>query len=188
MTRTRIGMMLPGAVSLGAYEGGALAAILAAVQAAGGELAVDAIASASAGSITAVVASRALLRGADPFKLMVATWVDLPSLDHLETHVWKPLLHEVAAGRMDVDMHGIDYLTLAHWHRFRFRQGHVVGLATDRALDAQGDDIATVLKALAENVKKMFEIACTWSGRGSFASMRFTGLPCSCRWACPCPA
>src|SRR2546421_25869 len=66
MTRTRIGMMLPGAVSLGAYEGGALAAILAAVQAAGGELAVDAIASASAGSITAVVASRALLRGADP--------------------------------------------------------------------------------------------------------------------------
>jgi hypothetical protein len=79
-------MMLPGAVSLGAYEGGALAAILAAVQAAEGELAVDAIASASAGSITAVVASRALLRGADPFKLMVATWVDLPSLDHLETH------------------------------------------------------------------------------------------------------
>ena len=56
---------------------------------------------------------------------------EITLVDHLETHVWKPLLHEVAAGRMDVDMHGIDYLTLAHWHRFRFRQGHVVGL--DRA-------------------------------------------------------
>src|SRR5436309_16063531 len=86
MARTRIGMMLPGAVSLGAYEGGALAAILSAVQAAKGELAIDAMASASAGSITAVVASRALLRGADPFKLMAATWVDLPSLELLKTH------------------------------------------------------------------------------------------------------
>jgi NADH:ubiquinone reductase (H+-translocating) len=28
-------------------------------------------------------------------------------------------------------MHGVDYLTLAHWHCFRFRQGEVVGL--DRA-------------------------------------------------------
>jgi hypothetical protein len=79
-------MMLPGAVSLGAYEGGALAAVLAAVQAAKGELVVDAMASASAGSITAVVASRSLLRGADPFKLMAATWVDLPSLEGLATH------------------------------------------------------------------------------------------------------
>lgn len=86
MARTRIAMMLPGAVSLGAYEGGALAAILAAVQAAEGELAVDAVASASAGSITAVVASRALLCGADPFKLMAATWVDTPSLANLGTH------------------------------------------------------------------------------------------------------
>src|SRR4051812_17224884 len=86
MARTRIGMMLPGAVSLGAYEGGALAVILAAVQAAKGELVVDAMASASAGSITAVVASRALLTGADPFKLMTATWVDLPALEELATH------------------------------------------------------------------------------------------------------
>jgi len=56
---------------------------------------------------------------------------EITLVDRFETHVWKPLLHEVAAGRMDVDMHGVDYLTLAHWHRFRFRQGEVVGL--DRA-------------------------------------------------------
>jgi len=53
---------------------------------------------------------------------------EITLVDHFETHVWKPLLHEVAAGRMDVDMHDIDYLTLAHWHRFRFRQGEVIGL------------------------------------------------------------
>src|SRR5947207_12883731 len=56
---------------------------------------------------------------------------EITLVDQFATHVWKPLLHEVAAGRMDVDMHDIDYLTLAHWHRFRFRQGEVIGL--DRA-------------------------------------------------------
>jgi len=84
--RTRLAMMLPGAVSLGAYEGGALAAILVAVQSAQGDLLVDAISSASAGSITALVAAKALLTGADPVKLMTGAWVDLPSLRKLKTH------------------------------------------------------------------------------------------------------
>ncbi len=78
-------MMLPGAVSLGAYEGGALAAVLKAVQASKGRLVIDAMASASAGSMTALIASRALLCGADPIDLMVRTWVKLPQLSHLET-------------------------------------------------------------------------------------------------------
>jgi hypothetical protein len=84
--RTRLALMLPGAVSLGAYEGGALAAILVAVLAAEGELVVDAIASASAGSITGLIASRALVSAADPVELMKATWVDLPDLGTLKTH------------------------------------------------------------------------------------------------------
>ncbi len=82
---TRIGMMLPGAVSLGAYEGGALAAVLKAVQASERELVVDAIASASAGSMTGLIACRALLCGADPVELMQQTWVALPQLNRLET-------------------------------------------------------------------------------------------------------
>jgi NADH dehydrogenase len=52
-------------------------------------------------------------------------------VDQYTTHVWKPLLHEVAAGRMDAEAHDIDYLVLARWHRFQFRQGGLVGL--DRA-------------------------------------------------------
>jgi NADH:ubiquinone reductase (H+-translocating) len=49
-------------------------------------------------------------------------------VDRAETHVWKPLLHEVAAGRMDAAAHDVDYLAVAYWHRFRFRQGAVQGL------------------------------------------------------------
>jgi NADH dehydrogenase len=56
---------------------------------------------------------------------------EITLVDRFETHMWKPLLHEVAAGRMDADAHDVDYLALGHWHRFRFRQGALSGL--DRA-------------------------------------------------------
>lgn len=56
---------------------------------------------------------------------------DITLVDQNATHLWKPLLHEVAAGRMDADSHDLDYLAIAHWHHFRFRQGAVTGL--DRA-------------------------------------------------------
>jgi NADH dehydrogenase len=56
---------------------------------------------------------------------------DITLVDRYETHVWKPLLHEVAAGRMDADAHDVDYLAVAHWHGFHFRQGAAAGL--DRA-------------------------------------------------------
>lgn len=68
---------------------------------------------------------------------------EITLVDRYATHLWKPLLHEVAAGRLDADVHGVDYLALAYWHHFKFRQGHVAGL--DRArheltLDAVYDD------------------------------------------------
>ena len=44
------------------------------------------------------------------------------------THLWKPLLHEIAAGSMDVTRHELDYLAQAHWHGFRYRYGEMVGL------------------------------------------------------------
>ena len=52
-------------------------------------------------------------------------------VDRFETHLWKPLLHEVAAGRMDAGAHDADYLALGFWHHFRFRQGSIESL--DRA-------------------------------------------------------
>jgi len=52
-------------------------------------------------------------------------------VDRNRTHVWKPLLHEVAAGSMDVHLHQLDYLAQARWHRFTFALGALEGL--DRA-------------------------------------------------------
>jgi NADH dehydrogenase len=52
-------------------------------------------------------------------------------IDRTRTHVWKPLLHEIAAGSMDPDKHQLDYLAQAHWHHFKFRLGNMDGL--DRA-------------------------------------------------------
>ena len=52
-------------------------------------------------------------------------------IDRTKTHVWKPLLHEIAAGSMDPDKRELNYLAQAHWHNFRFRLGNMDGL--DRA-------------------------------------------------------
>ena len=52
-------------------------------------------------------------------------------IDRNRTHLWKPLLHEIAAGSMDLSVHELSYLAQSHWHHFRFRLGEMVGL--DRA-------------------------------------------------------
>lgn len=49
-------------------------------------------------------------------------------IDQSKTHVWKPLLHEIAAGSMNPERHELDYLAQAHWHHFRFRLGSMDGL------------------------------------------------------------
>lgn len=49
-------------------------------------------------------------------------------VDMSPTHLWKPLLHEVAAGSMDLDEHELEYLAQARWHHFHFRLGAMVGL------------------------------------------------------------
>lgn len=49
-------------------------------------------------------------------------------IDATRTHVWKPLLHEIAAGSMDPDRHELEYLAQAHWHHFKFRLGRMDGL------------------------------------------------------------
>jgi NADH dehydrogenase len=55
----------------------------------------------------------------------------LALIEKARTHLWKPLLHEVAAGSMDVSRHELDYLAQAYWHGFRYRFGEMIGL--DRA-------------------------------------------------------
>ena len=47
------------------------------------------------------------------------------------THIWKPLLHEVAAGTLRTDTDGLDYFAHARAHHFVFELGEMRGL--DRA-------------------------------------------------------
>ena len=81
-------------------------------------------------------------------------------VDWHDRHLWKPLLHEVAAGRMDADVHGVDYLALGYWHHFRFRQGSVEGL--DRARheltlsEVHDDDGALMLPRRVINYDTLF--------------------------------
>jgi NADH:ubiquinone reductase (H+-translocating) len=53
---------------------------------------------------------------------------DITLIDKSRTHLWKPLLHEVAAGSMDLGVHEINFLAQAHWHYFRYRIGEMIGL------------------------------------------------------------
>lgn len=52
-------------------------------------------------------------------------------IEKARSHFWKPHLHEIAAGSMDLHAHATDYLAQSHWHGFRYRVGEMVGL--DRA-------------------------------------------------------
>jgi NADH dehydrogenase len=60
-----------------------------------------------------------------------AARAEITLVDRSRTHVWKPLLHSVAAGSLRRSQHELNYLAQAHWHHFRFRLGEMAGL--DRA-------------------------------------------------------
>lgn len=47
------------------------------------------------------------------------------------THIWKPLLHEVAAGSLNSSADELNYVAQAKWNHFEFQMGRMAGL--DRA-------------------------------------------------------
>ncbi len=53
-------------------------------------------------------------------------------LDRSRTHVWKPLLHEVASGSLDSEVDAIEFIPHAVRHGFRYRIGAMYGM--NRAL------------------------------------------------------
>jgi len=74
--------------------------------------------------------------------------VDVTLVDRHRAHVWKPKLHEIAAGSMDPGAHEVDYLAQAHWNGFRYRIGEMTGLDRQRrevhvaaSLDATGREV-----------------------------------------------
>jgi NADH dehydrogenase len=74
--------------------------------------------------------------------------VTVELIEKKRTHFWKPHLHEIAAGSMDIGVHELNYLAQSHWHGFRYRIGEMIGL--DRAkklvhvapfVDEDGDQV-----------------------------------------------
>jgi NADH:ubiquinone reductase (H+-translocating) len=69
-------------------------------------------------------------------------------VERTRTHIWKPHLHEVAAGTMDVGRDAVDYLAQASDHHFRYRIGKMIGLNRAQrevylapSYDAEGHEI-----------------------------------------------
>jgi NADH dehydrogenase len=53
-------------------------------------------------------------------------------VDAARTHLWKPLLHQVAAGTLDSHADEMEYLALARSHHFTFRLGRMEGLDREK--------------------------------------------------------
>jgi NADH dehydrogenase len=53
-------------------------------------------------------------------------------LDLSRTHLWKPLLHSVAAGSLKPSEHELNYLAQAYRHNFRFQFGEMVAVDRNR--------------------------------------------------------
>jgi len=69
-------------------------------------------------------------------------------IEKTRAHFWKPHLHEIAAGSMDLASYETDYLAQSHWHGFRYRIGAMMGLDRTRRLvqvgpfiDEDGDEV-----------------------------------------------
>jgi NADH dehydrogenase len=68
--------------------------------------------------------------------------------DRNPTHIWKPLLHEVASGSLDADLDGVSYRAHAHQHGFRFKLGSLCAvdvanqaITLAQQLDDEGTEI-----------------------------------------------
>jgi NADH:ubiquinone reductase (H+-translocating) len=72
-------------------------------------------------------------------------------VEKARTHIWKPLLHEIAAGSMDVSRYELAYQAQGYWHGFQFRYGEMTGIDRKNQLvflaathDEEGREITPV--------------------------------------------
>ncbi|MFT2112417.1 NAD(P)/FAD-dependent oxidoreductase [Marinomonas sp. 2405UD68-3] len=72
-------------------------------------------------------------------------------IDRSRTHIWKPLLHEVATGSLDINTDGINYRAHSARHYYQYQLGTMVGLNAkeksieiDALVDDEGHEILPV--------------------------------------------
>ena len=73
---------------------------------------------------------------------------EITLIDAKKTHIWKPLLHEIAAGSINPHKDELDYLAQGFWHGFKFRLGRMDNLDREKKevslepyFDNQGNEI-----------------------------------------------
>lgn len=75
--------------------------------------------------------------------------VEVVLVDRTRTHMWKPLLHAVAAGSLNIHEEQLDYLYQARWNHFEYCRGAMRGLdRVEREIivgEVHGDDGELVL-------------------------------------------
>ena len=76
---------------------------------------------------------------------------EITLIDAKKTHIWKPLLHEIAAGSINPDKDELDYLAQGFWHGFKFRLGRMDKLDREKKevslepyFDNEGNEIIYV--------------------------------------------
>jgi len=81
-------------------------------------------------------------------KLGKSQKAEIKLIDASPTHLWKPLLHQVAAGTLDSHADELEYYALARQHHFRFRFGRMEGLDREKrevilapTVDENGEEI-----------------------------------------------
>ncbi len=89
-------------------------------------------------------------------------------IEKARTHFWKPHLHEIAAGSMDIGLYQTDYLAQSHWHHFRYRVGEATGI--DRAPRASSTSRRSSTMAMASRKRSPARVpsrTTRWSSRSA---------------------
>ncbi|MCB6184652.1 NAD(P)/FAD-dependent oxidoreductase [Leeia sp. TBRC 13508] len=69
-------------------------------------------------------------------------------IDKARSHIWKPVLHQIAAGSLNPAKEGMDYVVQAKWHGFKFCLGAVSRVNTENkkvVIDPLLDDEQNVI-------------------------------------------
>lgn len=73
---------------------------------------------------------------------------EITLIDRSRTHIWKPLLHEVATGSLDINNDGLNYRAHSAKHYYQFQLGTLIdvdGEAKKLTLDALSDEKGHVI-------------------------------------------
>lgn len=94
-------------------------------------------------------------------------------VDRSVFHIWKPTLHEVAAGTLDAHQEGLSYMILARRNHFSFTLGEIA------ALDAKGKtlSLAEVVDDAGEQIVPARTISFTWAVLAIGSGSNFFNTP-----------